>query len=72
MMPGYMAKEWSGMENTALTSTKVHKIYGGGRAVGDTEINQMLDYIKDLQTLCSKLLPHLLKNVPGLDQAAID
>lgn len=31
-----------------------------------------LDYIKDLQTLCSKLLPHLLNNVPGLDQAAID
>lgn len=55
-----------------MLSPRESMFYGGGRTVGDTEINQLLDYIKDLQTVSKKLLPHLLKNAPGLDQVAIE
>jgi hypothetical protein len=44
-----------------------HKIYmavGGKQTVGDSEINQLLDDIKDLQLcLCSKLWTNLLKRM---------
>lgn len=72
VMPGYTAEAWCGMEYEQLLSTKVHKIYGGGRTAGDAEIDQLLDYIKNLQSVSSKLMPHLLKSVPNLDQSSID
>mmetsp|Transcript_9782 Transcript_9782/g.25633 ORF Transcript_9782/g.25633 Transcript_9782/m.25633 type:complete len:264 (-) Transcript_9782:50-841(-) len=66
---GYTAEEWCSLDG--LPGRKVHQVYGGGLTVGDTEINQLLDLIVQLQNMPKVLLSDLLRNVPGVDQSSV-
>lgn len=63
---GYTAGEWCTLGRLP-TSMKVHTTYGGGLTVGEREMNQLLDWILELQKVTKLLIPHLLKHVEGID-----
>lgn len=67
---GYTAGEWCTLYS--LPTNKTHKKYGGGLTLGDTEINEYLDTIVELQKVTKALIRPLLKDIHVVDSSSID
>lgn len=66
------AKQWCQiMGHPTLSESEVHKMFGGGRTVGDKELDVLFDLIKSFQQLTQSLIPTLLKKVDGVDQSSV-
>ena len=68
---GYTAKGWCTLSSKTV-GNPVRKVFGGGLTIGNKELELLFDAIEGLQNcLKGKLVPHLLKHVPGVDASAV-
>jgi hypothetical protein len=66
---GYSAQEWCTL--TSLPGrNKVHKTYGGGLTLGDSDMNKICDAIVGIQETIPLLIRHLMAHIPGIDPSA--